>query len=62
MMGTYFSRQEALEHITVIYFAMHIDVDVINGYHHLGGGGGEEAEGQSPLISELKDSHVVCLQ
>ena len=35
---------------------MHINVDVINGHHHLGEGGG--AEGQSPLISELKDSHV----
>ena len=29
---------------------MHIHVD---GYHHVAGG-----DGQSPLISELKDSHV----
>ena len=32
---------------------MHIHVD---GYHHVAGGGG--GDGQSPLISELKDSHV----
>jgi len=32
-----------------------IDTNVINGYHHLGEAGGR---GQSPLISELNDSHV----
>ena len=30
-----------------------IDVDVINGYHNL-----SQGEGQSPLISELDDSHI----
>ena len=36
--GTYFSQQQALEHIIVIYSAMHINVDVINCHHHLGEG------------------------
>jgi len=31
-----------------------IDVDMISGYHHLGG------EGAAPLISKLDNNHVQC--